>query len=1008
MIKRCAGFILLLWITGFNVEVHAQDILEQCRAAGVPPEQCQKADNLTPAQKEAIAAEMAKSGGKLTPEGIESLKKNPELKEIKPENKSEEKSDIGKEPVLVIVPPEAPKTAEEQKKEAIQPLKRFGLSFFEPARARLLSIEKGLREGLLPKGTERNAVSGFVGPLDMVSSYVNTTIPPNYLINPGDKVIIYYWGDNIELTTLNLLLDDKGEAGIPKAGRIVARGMTIAQFQDAVKSQLERALHMKIILIATLENLKSIQIYITGEAFRPGSYAVSSVTSLFNALYASGGPGDLGSLREIKLLQKGSATTVDFYDYLLNGNSKYDRPLQAGDMIFISKAEKLVTIDGAVERPGIYELKKAEKLRDLFTLAGGIKPGGILQRIQIKSVVPNKQRVLVDVDISRNTPASNPDLYDGDSVSVLSILPDIENKVTVEGKVERPGEYELKQNMKISDLFSEINRPLGEAYMDRADLVRVNEDRKTTTLIPVNFGKALSKEPDADLLLRPLDKLIIYSKGDVKFLPPRMVVVLGDVQTPGNYERSDGMRVKDLLLKAGNARPDAYLERADLLRFDFMTERYAHIPINLEKVLQDGSPENILLQDRDSLRVYAQKEKTFTPEHKITILGSVQRPGIFTRFEGMRLNDLLLMAGGPLPGVEEKIEIAKAMSEGKTRIIPLQLSALLKGDETQNVLLDDEDVVTVNRNSDFYERPRWITIQGEVKNPGVYAMYGKSDRLSDLIGRAGGPTEFAYSKGTIFMRKRDNIPSDIQKNDTFQVNRLVDALNVLEFDRQTVRNRLLLAREMGNKEALPQPFSSNVPIVTSGTSVGQAAAVGMAPNVAQAAGQTVSGAMDAFGPSPGVAGKARKLGDAELKQSERVIINFDDALRHKGGEEDPVLMEGDAILVPQKEETVSVIGAVMRPTTVHFSSLKVKDYIKWAGDYAFDGNADKTLVIRVDGRILPADEVKSVEAGDMIYVPTKVMNVEIVETSDKVIGVIKYALTTAASVIVFIALLHLL
>ncbi|MBI3352178.1 MAG: SLBB domain-containing protein [Nitrospirae bacterium] len=1008
MIKRSAGFILLLWIATFNHEAHAQDILERCQAAGFSPEQCQKAENLTPAQKEAIAAEMAKSGGKLTPEGVESLKKNPELKEIKPENTPEEKREIGKEPAPIDVQPEVQKAEEEQKKETIQPLKRFGLSFFEPARARLLSIEKGLREGrLLPKGTEKNAVSGFVGPLDMVSSYVNTTIPPNYLLNPGDKVIVYYWGDNIELTTLNLLLDEKGEAGIPKAGRIVARGMTLAQFQDAVKSQLERALHMKIILIATLDNLKSIQIYITGEVFRPGSYAVSSVTSLFNALYASGGPGDLGSLREIKLLRKGSTATVDFYDYLLNGNSKYDQPLQAGDVIFISKAEKVVAIEGEVQRPGIYELKKEEGLKDLFTLAGGIKPSGVLQRIHIKSVVPNKQRVLVDVDISKNTPGSNPELYDGDAVSVLSILPGIENKVTVEGKVERPGEYELKKNMKISDLFSEINRPLGEAYMDRADILRVNDDKRTTTLISVNLGKALSKDPEDDLPLRPLDRVMIYSKWDVRFLPPRTVAVSGAVQRPDNYERSDGMRIKDLLFKAGNVMPDAYLERADLLRFDFDTERYTHIPLNIEKVLQEGSPENILLQDRDSLRVYTLKEKTFIPEHKITVLGSVQRPGVYTRFEGMRLNDLLMMAGGPLPGVDDKIEVAKAMSEGHTRILPVHLSFLLKGDETQNILLDDEDVVTVNRNSDFYERPRWIKITGEVKNPGIYALYGKNDRLSDLIGRAGGTTEFAYRKGTIFMRKKENIPSDIQKNDTLQVNRILDALNALEYDRQVVRNRLLLEKEFGHKEALPQPFSANAPIVTSGASVAQAAAVGMAPGVAHAAGQTVAETADLFGPLPGVAGKARKLGDVELKQSERIIINLEDALHKKGGEDDPVVMEGDTLWIPQKEETVSVIGAVMRPTTVHFSSLKVKDYIKWAGDYAFDANTGKVLVMRVDGKILPADEVKAVEAGDIIYVPTKVMSVEIIETADKVIGVIKYAVTTVASVVVFIALLHL-
>ncbi|MCC6545037.1 MAG: SLBB domain-containing protein [Nitrospirae bacterium] len=895
---------------------------------------------------------------------------------------------------------------EQDEETEAQAVKRFGFDFFRTARKRIIAIENMISKGQRPLVSQKDAVAGFVGPLDMVSSHTNATIPPNYMLSPGDRVTIYYWGDLIELTEVKLSLDEKGGVSVPRAGRIVARGMTISQFQDAVKEQLQRVYGKNLSLIASLESLRSIQIFITGEAFRPGSYAVSSVTTLFNALYAGGGPSNFGSLRDIKLIRNNKTVNVDFYNYLLKGDSKDDYPLIAGDTIFISKAGKQVSIAGEVNRPGIYELKEGERLKEIISLGNGIKPTGMLSNVQIRSVIPNKERVVVDLDISKGAVSSNYELFDGDSVVVAAVSPDARNIVTIKGSVERPGVYELKKNMKVSDLFSDTNKPLGGAYMERADILRLNEDKKTTSLITVNLGKALSKEPSDDIRLAPLDELTVYAKWDISFFPPQYVTISGAVQSPGNYYRSDGMTIKDLLVMAGGVLPNTFLDSADLLRYDFEKETYANLSVDLKRVLEGQEAEPYVLKDRDTLRIYSLQDLEFTAPHEVSIAGAVQRPGTYTRFEGMRLSDLLRLSGGVLPGSYEMIEVAKARNEGEVKIIKVNLAALANGDEGQDLLLSDSDIIMVRMKSEFYDRPAWITIGGEVKYPGVYPLKGKEDKIRDLIERAGGLTKYAYAKGTVFTRKKENFPSDEQRRDLLLANNLTNNLNELEYYRQLARNQWLLGKDVKDKDKFQPVGGTAAPVVATSGTPSEAAAIGLAPGVAQSAGQVAGGIMETFERAPAVVSRSRRLGEADLNQSERVILNLERAL--KGGEDNIILMDGDTITIPQRVETVSIVGAVTRPTSVQYrADSKLDYYIDKSGGFSVDADKKGVKVMRVDGSIIPADKVKYLTEGDIVYVPARVMSLDIVERIDKIIDVVKYTLVTTASVVVFVTLIGL-
>ena len=901
----------------------------------LPPEQRSALEKLTPAQRQALKDEVIKNGGKLTPELIEKIKAQAQDMTGQPAGAVTSQETTTQAVTGVETAQEAAESrARARNKEMefelktantvtlVDPsttlersttLQRFGYDFFEPYRTRIMTLEDALSSGEAPATLPKDALSLFVGRLDMVSTNDNASVAPRYVLNHGDKVTANYCGDLIELTGVNLVLDERGSVSLPKGGRLVARGMSLPQFQKAVQDHLQRELSKNVKVIATLDKLKSMQILIFGEAFRPGSYSVSAVTTLFNALFAGGGPNENGSLRDIKLVRRNTTVSADFYDYLMKGDARSDYPLQPGDAIFIGRSGKLVSIAGEVGRPAVYELRKDENVRALVAMADGIKPTGLSNKVHILSVVPNKQRAVADVDLSAKSLVTDREIYDGDVVTVDPIISYVENQVTLTGNVKVPGVYELKEHMRVSDLFNGINEPWGEAYLERANIFRLDKDRKTTTVIPFNLEKALQKDPANDLELVTQDKIVVYSKWDVKYYPEMLV----------------------------------------------------------------------------------------------TISGAVQRPGDYVRTVGMRLKDLLDVAGGVLPGTSNVIAIAKARSRDEIRTLNIRLDLLEKGDESQNVPLDDMDIVMVRADSEFFERPRWVEINGEVKYPGKYPLLRRGYRLSELIEKAGGLTRTADPRGAVFLRRSELLPSSQQKGDLAAVNRIVNALNNNEAQRQATRN-LFLLRQMPGVEATGQgPAVGAGTVIATGSSAKEAAALSLAPSIAQATGAATGGVVSAFTTGAAVSSTARALTDEQLTQSTRIVIDMEKAMA--GGDTNPantVLMDGDSITVPVRTETASVVGAVMNPITFHVADRrKVKEIVSLAGGYAADADQEGGLILRLDGTIVLAEDAGYVEEGDILYVPTKVVATEILTTADKVINVIKYTLTTAAGVIIFLALI---
>lgn len=809
---------------------------------------------------------------------------------------------------------------------------RFGMDYFIPARARIDDLERRIADGTatVPSLNDQAAISSFVGPLEMLNTSV-ANAPQRYVLSSGDRLTVAYWSQMQELVQLAVVVDDNGDVVVPRAGKLNARGMTLDQFQGGVKDMLRRTLFKDAEVLVTMDRLKSIQVYFTGEVYRPGSYAVSSVSSLFNALYAAGGPSDKGSLREIKLIRGQKTIHIDLYDYLLRGDSSNDIVLQAGDAIFIEPKHNEVTVSGEVYRPALFELRKGETLKSILELAGGIKTSGYLEKIHIRTITPNKERKSVDVSINAKGEYKDQELFDGDSVTVLAINGDIENIVYLSGKVDVPGEFQWVEGMRLADLFSSINKPGDDAYLERADIVRMNEDKKTTTLISVNLAKALAKDPANNIILAKLDNITVYSKWDVQFIPDDSVQIFGAVPQPGRYKRSNGMRFSDLLVKAG----------------------------------------------------------------------------------------------GPLPGHLDQAEISRTNELGELKIINVDIDSFFKGaipakdggknavnsaEDSQDILLKDLDVVVIKKRTEFFDKPQFVTITGEVKYPGVYALRSRNEKMTDIIKRAGGFTAEAYPKGIVFNRMNHNLNAE-QSEDLKRINKIFRLVNEMEFNRQGIKARYLMAKEQASAAAeAAAPVGGGTPVISSGTSVKQAMAMSVAPGVAQSTQQTVNAGMGAaLDEMPSVVSPARSFSDEDLVPGRRLIVDAPGAMAGPGGKKDVTIMDNDSIQVPRQPEMVRVVGAVMMPNIMAYNvDYKPEMYVAMSGGFTEDANMDRVVVVRMDGSILAFKDLKKIEQGDVVYVPAKVMGTEIVERIDKIIGAVKYGISAVVGTAIFFLLIHMI
>lgn len=467
----------------------------------------------------------------------------------------------------------------------------------------------------------------------------NTAVPApdNYILGPGDQVQLQVSGPQDFSTTL--VLDRNGQVNLPKVGPVTLAGVAVRDLEQALTSHLGKVF-TNFKASASLGRLRGIQVYVVGQAQQPGTFQLSSVSTLVNALFASGGPSANGSMRAIELKRGGKTiTTMDLYDFIAKGDKSRDLPLLSGDVIVIPSVGPRVAIAGAFDQAAIYELKPgATSVGDILNLGGGVPALATAQKALLERITRSSNPPRQVQELMLDEPGLRLPLQDGDVLTLLGISPAFANAVTLQGTVAAPLRYRWFEGMKILDLIPERDALITGDYYKRKNLLvqnaeaaksagtnvstqirsmvdqinwdyavieRLDRNKLSNQLIPFNLGKAvLQKDPAHNLALLPGDVVTILSQNDLR-LPlerqSRLVRLEGEVAAPGVYQALAGETLPQLIKRIGGLTPQAYVFGTELNRESVKTRQQANLDTLIRRLeMQSQSQQGNLVANRNN------------------------------------------------------------------------------------------------------------------------------------------------------------------------------------------------------------------------------------------------------------------------------------------------------------------------------------------------------------------------------------------------------------------------
>ena len=681
---------------------------------------------------------------------------------------------------------------------------------------------------------------------------LNQATPKNYILGPGDLIYVDIYGQSEKY--YEATVNPEGSILLDNIGLIAVSGKTIEAAEGIIKNRVAAfytglsGANPSTFLQVALGNVKTIKVHILNEVRLPGTFTLSAFSTVFNALYAAGGPSDKGTLRAIQLIRNNKKIAeIDVYDLLINGTANLDVQLQDQDVILVNPYLARVRVMGEVKRPLVFEVTPEDNLEDILRFAGGFTDLAFKDRISISRITGN-QRSISDV-YSNQLGLFN--LKGGDEVTVGRIIDRYTNRIQIKGAVFRPGVFSLTEGLTLTQLIKNADGLKGDAYTQRASILR--------------------------------------TKGDLS---------------------------------------------SEVLE------------VNLQAVLE-GRQEDVVLQREDVIRISSIYD--VQNERYIQILGEVKRPGTYPYAAGMTPEELILIAGGLQESANIKdIEIARRLEDSDSGTLSDIITTSINADLSFNpnaISLAPFDQVIVRKRANFTMQ-RLVSVEGQVNSPGIFAIQTSVDRISDLIKRAGGVNQFAYTKGATLIRKTEFFNTESE-----QVRRQknLEALRVLLKENPTnpeAQEELLirLFRDLPKEKVAKTDSTANN---------------AKRESLDQIAAET-----------PGVAVK--------FKETEAVAINLEKILANPGSEEDLVLEEGDILNVPKLLQTVRMRGDVVYPTTLrHEQGRSLRFYINGAGGFDRRANRKQTYVVYANGAVKRTKGffgVRSfpvVEPGAEVIIPSK-------------------------------------
>ena len=509
--------------------------------------------------------------------------------------------------------------------------------------------------------------------------------PPSYVLGPGDGFNVHVWSDLGEESVYNVSVNPEGQVYIPTLGIIGVQGLMLSEFEETVLGKIsEKFKHFKGRV--TLNRVRKIQVFVTGEVEKPGAQIVTALSTAFNGLYRAGGPTERGTMRDIRVIRKNKhVSRLDLYKYFLAGDKSQDVSLENGDTIFIGPVGKRVKVNGQVLRPAIYELSKEKSLAAILGLAGGVEPSAYSRRIKIYRWQGEERRQILDIEGSK-TDEGKFEIENGDEIVVEKTIEKIGNNVKIEGAVQKPGEYAVEEGETLSWLIKKAGGLIGEETSYHAGQIIRKSDRGREELLAFDPSKAVKKDGEHDFVLKPLDRVKIFPEIEVS-PDSRKVKISGAVRRQGEYLFRDGITIRDLILRAQGLTIEASND-AEVARI--LRGKEAEIKkVDLSEVMKNPkSPENIELQPMDQITILAEGNRSV--EAPLVILkGEVKRPGPYAlRKPGETLGELVERAGGLTPEAFPKGTIFRRLTNEIVEDEHLRFAEVVQEDLYKQASLD--------------------------------------------------------------------------------------------------------------------------------------------------------------------------------------------------------------------------------------------------------------------------------------------------------------------------------
>lgn len=487
-------------------------------------------------------------------------------------------------------------------------------------------------------------------------------VPPDYVLGPGDTVRVQLFGNVNGIYEYDVTRD--GTLNLPEIGPMTVAGLPFSEFREDVSRRVKEMLIGTQVSV-TMGQLRTIRVFVLGDANRPGSYVVESLATISSALYRSGGISRIGSLRDIQLKRSGKVVAhLDLYDLLLEGDTSGDVRLQPGDVIFVPPIGAQVSVSGAVKRPAIYETATGAPVSVVIELAGGLSADAYSEGARIERIKAGAQRVVLDVNLAAKTD-SGMATQPGDILTIPQVLPDLEDTVTLVGQVQRPGPYQWHAGMKLTDLLGSLTELQPGADSDYVLIRRENGDNRHVSALSANLAAALSHpQSPENVLLLPRDTVHVFSLafGRQRVIEPILeelklqsefgepyseVSVTGQVKAPGVYPLEAGMRVSDLVRAGGNLAEQAYALNAELVRYSIVDDDYRQtqvIDVDLGAIRRGDAGADVELTEHDNLRI--SRLPDWDSLWAVSLDGEIRFSGQYRIRRGETLGELLERAGG--------------------------------------------------------------------------------------------------------------------------------------------------------------------------------------------------------------------------------------------------------------------------------------------------------------------------------------------------------------------------